>query len=573
MSNNNNITLDSLKHFWLPNGAPCFLADDIDICNSIESLGFQIYYLIGYQGVTTSSTTSYKPGTPSTTTQTTTYKSKIFKVVNNFVGRAISETEEDFGVGVVALEQESQYTMPSIPNVIVKKLDEFFRLIYAQHGTESIVLLTYDTKKQGPDGWGILVPEQTNTSAHCSYDPDSIVDLKNDDVLIVGSVHSHPEMPAYASGTDHTDQADFDGVHITYGWQKSVSNGATQYHLELQMAGTSYKLNVEDVFEDILTNKNPDPEVVAWSEKVKKVLPPQQQLAGVMGSPITTDITVPEFTPGGRRKPPKRDMFIPFDKAMYNGVIAAEVDISGNSNMICPSCSIALFKTEIYQGSACPACDIPIVAMNDDLNNIVNSVDIYQMERNLSTFVPYYLWATDNLAKDDFIMILKPADPRVPLEERSNPDEDGYPVQHVNVLEDDDDDDVHHVSLLKEDDDDSINVFEDDTDPWFFSTLCCGVPLEGPATACKCEITVLPNDTSHFDEVISSKNIDIYEKDSECETCANYYLPSCPKYREQVVLFVIDQQLPTTKLNGCEHWRSYEDSNNYAQDIWENYGV
>ena len=565
MSNNNNITLDSLKHFWLPNGAPCFLADDPDICNSIESLGFQIYYLIGYKGITTSNTTSYKAGAPSVTTQTTTYKSKIFKVVNNFVGRAISESEEDFGIGIVALDEEAQYTMPEIPNVIIKKLDEFFRLIYAQHGTESLVLLTYDTKKQGSDGWGILVPEQTNTPAHCSYDPDSIVGLKDDDVLIVGSVHSHPEMPAYASGTDHNDQADFDGVHITYGWQKSVSNGATQYHLELQMAGTSYKLNIEDVFEDISTNKDPDPEVVAWSEKVKKALPPQHQLAGVTESPTTTamattDIIIPEFTPGGRRKPPKRDMVIPFDKKTYNGVIAAEVDISGSSSMICPSCLIALFKTEIYQGSACPACDIPIVAMNDDLNNIISSVDIYQMERSLSTFVPYYLWATDSLNKDDFIMMLKPADSRVPLEERYNPDEDGYPVQHVNLLQDDDEDNY-------------INAFEDDTDPWFFSTLCCGVPLEGPATACKCKVTVLPDDISDFDEVVSSKNIDIYEKNSPCETCASYYLPSCSKYREQIVLFVVDQELPTTKLNGCEHWQSYQSSNNYAKDIWENYGV
>lgn len=567
MSTKDNITLNDLKHFWLPNGAPCFLADDIDICNSIESLGFQIYYLIGYKAITTSNTTTYKPGTPSVTTQNTTYKSKLYKVVNNFVGRAISESEEDFGEGIVALQEEAQYTMPAIPNIIIKKLDEFFRLVHAQHGTESIVLLTYDITKEGSDGWGILVPEQTNTSTHCSYDPDSIVDFKNDDVLIVGSVHSHPEMPAYASGTDHNDQADFDGVHITYGWQKSVSNGATQYHLELQMSGNSYKLNIEDVFEDILLSKDPDPEVLAWSEKVKKALPPQHQLAGVTESQITiptatTGTTALEFTLGGRRKPPKRDMVIPFDTKIYNGVIAAEVDISGNSNMICPSCLIALFKTEIYQGSSCPACDIPIVAMNDDLNNIISSIDIFQMERNRSTFVPYYLWATDSLDKDDFIMMLKPADSEVPLDGKIDADEEyNYPVQHFSLLKDD------------EDDFDPKEWLEYDTDPWFFSTLCCGVPLEGPATACKCKVTVLPDDISDFDEIISSKNIDIYEKDSVCETCANYYLPSCAKYREQIILFVVEQELPTSKLNGCEHWQSYKNSNNHAIDMWENYGV
>lgn len=273
MSENLKVTLDELDYYWLPNGAPCFLANRINICDDIEALGFQIYYLIAHKETITTTTTTYKPGSPSTTAPTATYESKIFKVVNNFVGRAVSIVEEDFGDKMFSIKDEASYSMPAIPNILIDKLDEFFRLVYAQHGTESIVLLTYDTTKEGSEGWGILVPEQVNTAAHCKYDPDSIVDLKEDHIMIVGSVHSHPEMSAYASGTDHSDQADFDGLHITYGWQKSVSNGATQYHLELQMAGTAYKLTVDDVFEDRILIKDPDPDVVEWSTKVKKVLP------------------------------------------------------------------------------------------------------------------------------------------------------------------------------------------------------------------------------------------------------------------------------------------------------------
>ena len=73
--------------------------------------------------------------------------------------------------------------------------------------------------------------------------------------MIVGSVHSHPGMPAYASGTDHADQADFDGVHITFGWQNNVNSGATQYHIELQVSGESYTLKPEDVFEGYTLQK------------------------------------------------------------------------------------------------------------------------------------------------------------------------------------------------------------------------------------------------------------------------------------------------------------------------------
>lgn len=557
MSNTTQITLNDLDYFWLPNGAPCFLANDINICEQIESLGFQIYYLIAHKGTTTSNTTSYKAGVPSTTTQNTVYNSKIFKVVNNFVGRAVSEVDEDFGADLVVLKEEAHYTMPAIPHVIVDKLDEFFRLVHAKHGTESIVLLTYDTTKEGSQGWGILVPEQTNTSAHCKYDPDSIVDLKEDHIMIVGSVHSHPEMPAYASGTDHSDQADFDGLHITYGWQKSVSNGATQYHLELQMGGTAYTLTPKDVFEDFIPNKEPDPEVVAWSDKVKKALPPQQQLAGAtsgiipINQPATPATPPPAYIPGGSRRPDKRSQVIPFSKEAYPGTIAAEIDISGNSSMICPSCLIALFKTEVYQGSACPACDIPIVPMNNDIKDIVDSIDIYNMERNLSTFAPYYLWASDS---EDFIMMIKPADARV---------ENEY-LDRVEGL----------TLLAPTDDWEDESIFNEDLlDKWSNVTICCGAVLNGEQTACGCQVTVLPEDVQDFDEAMSAQGLKVYDAHSVCESCEHYYFPSCPGYREQVMKFAIEAELPKEPLSGCTSWEAYKNSSDYSMEGWNNYGV
>lgn len=558
MSNDTQITLNDLNYFWLPNGAPCFLANNIDICEQIESLGFQIYYLIGHKGTTTNSTTTYKAGTPAATAQSVTYKSKMFKVVNNFVGRAVSEVEEDFGPELAVFKEEAHYTMPAIPHVIVEKLDEFFRLIHAKHGSESIVLLTYDTTKEGPEGWGILVPEQTNTSTHCKYDPDSIVDLKEDHVMIVGSVHSHPEMPAYASGTDHDDQADFDGLHITYGWQKSVANGATQYHLELQMGGTSYTLTAKDVFEDFILQKEPDPEVVAWSDKVKKALPPQPQLAGVttagtgiipLNQPATTP---PAYIPGGSRKLEKRSQVIPFDRNTYPGAIAAEIDISGNSSMICPSCLIALFKTEIYQGSGCPACDIPLVPMNNDIEDIINSIDIYNMERNLSTFVPYYLWATDGKMDEDFIMLIKPTDAR------------------VNDILNDKSPSFFGADDILEDE----SIFNEDLlDKWSNITLCCGAILDGENTACTCSVTVLPDDIQDFDEALSAQGIKIYDAHSVCESCEHYYLPSCPEYRDAVIKFAVEAELPKEPLYGCTSWQAYKNSSDYSMEGWENYGV
>jgi hypothetical protein len=145
----------------------------------------------------------------------------VVKVVNNIIGRSVSQVEDEIA-DLAAVRETAEYTLPGIPLEIVNRLDDFFRLVDAQHGTEAIVMLTFDPTKSDSSGWGVLVPEQTNTSVHCNYNPDSIVAEKPDHVMIVGSVHSHPGMAAYASGTDHADQADFDGIHITYGWQKSV---------------------------------------------------------------------------------------------------------------------------------------------------------------------------------------------------------------------------------------------------------------------------------------------------------------------------------------------------------------
>jgi hypothetical protein len=574
MSNTKNITLEDLDHFWLPNGAPCFLANKVDICDDIEALGFQIYYLIGHKATTTNTTSTYKAGSPTVTTPNTTYKSKMFKVVNNFVGRAVSIVEEDFGVDMVSIDDEAGYTMPAIPSIIIDKLDEFFRLVHAQHGTESIVLLTYDTTKTGSDGWGILVPEQSNTAAHCKYDPDSIVDLKEDHIMIVGSVHSHPEMPAYASGTDHSDQADFDGLHITYGWQKSVSNGATQYHLELQMGGTAYSLTAADVFEDRALVKDPDPDVIEWSAKVKKALPPQQAGVPTLGTgiiPLNQAITALQGTipqgsiPGGVRTVEKRPQVVPFDKLTYNGLIAAEIDLSGSGSMICPSCYLALFKSEIYQGSSCPACDIPTIAMNHNIDDIVNSLDSYQIYRGFSTKIPYYIWAIDVVSDEDIIMMIKPYDTKAEYN-----DIDG--VIEYSIL-----DDRSPVYLPSESKEDWIeeSIFDEDLmDKWANATLCCGAILNGENTACDCSVTVLPDDIMDFDEAMSAQNVNLYAKSSVCESCEHYYIPSCPSYKNAIVKFATVAELPENEaVSGCTEWQSYKNSSDYSTQGWDSYGM
>lgn len=220
----NSYTLDDVNHFWAEDGLPVFFGDREDIFDIAESIGFQIYYVLSNKII--------KPGTTSNKNTNNNNKNKTnfagvmapptpdkktmcsYKVCNNFVGRTVQEVPFTFSDEYIEVKPSAHYSMPLIPTVIVDKLDQFFRLVDDQHGTESIVMLTYDMDKEGPEGWGVLVPDQENTATHCNYDPHSIAEMKPDNIMIVGSVHSHPGMSAYASGTDHADQADFDGIHI-----------------------------------------------------------------------------------------------------------------------------------------------------------------------------------------------------------------------------------------------------------------------------------------------------------------------------------------------------------------------
>jgi len=256
------IPLEELKQFDLPNGMPCFIGDVADICQHVEAHGYTFYYVIGVEqyNITENKTTK------------TSVRPSIFKVVSTIVSRSVTVANPD-ELGLDTMRSQAWYSLPLIPFSLVQMMDDFFREVENIYNTESIVLLTYDPRfaesEHPSDGWGVLVPDQENTAGDCRYDHESIVSEKDENVYLVGSAHSHPNMAAFASGTDHKDQADFPGIHITYGWQKSVNNNATQYYIELQTPGGAFTMDPDQVFES-LPKGQPSPEIDNWLKKVTK---------------------------------------------------------------------------------------------------------------------------------------------------------------------------------------------------------------------------------------------------------------------------------------------------------------
>ena len=530
------VKLADLNYFWTKSGVPCFMANTDNIEEQIEFLGFNIYYLICNVATDRKVETNvYDKGiTTKNVSYVTDLSTKIVKVVNNFVGRTVSEIVDEDLFDFDVTRETAEYSLPAIPRVIIDKLDEFFRLVHAQHGTESIVLLTFDPQFQGQSqGWGVLVPDQVNTSVHCKYDADSIVDQKPEDVLIVGSVHSHPDMAAYASGTDHADQADFDGIHITYGWQKSVNNGATQYHIEMQMAGHTYTLKPEDVFEDYIFLKEPDPQVVEWTSKVKKALPPiaggsVTRVAQASTTQATTQAqSLPQASthPGIRNGDPRLQEYPdPKDDEPY--LVIGEVDSAGSE---CPSCQtevLAYYAKNFY----CDTCDLCFALISDSYAEIIDNAKKYLTDRNLDPNVTYYLWTKDG--KDqDLLMRIKEVDYN-------------------------DDDSSLHTSLLSSNEGTTVEVLDD----YFYEgfdqtrTVCCDVPLS-LIEQCTCEKTVYYDDVIEFDH---THPYNVYDNKAACVDCEFYYSRNCKPYLNSIVNFATSKQKIETPIGECKDFILYE---------------
>jgi hypothetical protein len=534
-----NYTLDDMNYFWMSNGAPCFVANNWevvdDICEVIESFGFQIYYLICDKATYKNVQTKDSKGVVTQSTSVS-YAPSILKVVNNFVGRSVSDSSDPLGSNFASVEEVAQYTMPYIPRTIVDKLDEFFRLVDAQHHTESIVILTYDPTKEGPDGWGVLVPEQQNTSVHCKYDADSIVAIKPDEAMIVGSVHSHPDMPAYASGTDHEDQADFDGIHITYGWQKTVNNGATQYHIELQMGGTAFTLKPEDVFEPLFVSKSPDPEVVEWTQKVKKVQPLNMGGSATQATQATLTQTQ-SYQKMWAQQPPNSQPTTAgtettthksFDKSIFlkeldsiphDSIVAIEIDLESVMSADCLICSFPLELQAIKSGF-CPTCDTPIITQDMGQYDIITMIHHYCSSRALDPNVGYYIYCVDeHNPVSNFLLNIKP--------QGLDPFAAGS-----DVVPDDD------------------FVYEE-------KTLCCGVNLTD-VHLCSCKKTVTESNIKEFDE--AHKKRFVYQIETDCFNCVNYYDVSCPSFKQSIVEFVQEGFTINDPIDVCASFVHYKNS-------------
>jgi hypothetical protein len=144
----------------------------------------------------------------------------------------------------------------------------FFDRVFERHGSESVVLLLWDLDRQR---YRLMVPPQEATVWESYSGMRSALDVKYTlpksmpaRHLLVGDIHCHGDVGAYASWTDKEDEQYRDGIHAIVG---HIDKNPPSLHMELAIDGTRFPLRFDAIFKGFRQRRRIIPD--EWMEMVK----------------------------------------------------------------------------------------------------------------------------------------------------------------------------------------------------------------------------------------------------------------------------------------------------------------
>ena len=127
--------------------------------------------------------------------------------------------------------------------------------------TETAYTLYYNATE---GKWDVKCPEQSGQGASVSFEDDGMGMPAG--YTLMGSIHTHPEMGAFWSGTDLNDQKFKAGLHIVFGLHNGL---VSQHKCTVFMPNAQEDQDIWDVLEEVDFNQEYDP-VPEWVETIKK---------------------------------------------------------------------------------------------------------------------------------------------------------------------------------------------------------------------------------------------------------------------------------------------------------------
>lgn len=113
--------------------------------------------------------------------------------------------------GLEKIEGYCVYRLPNFDKKTFGRIIGFFREVYKLHSSEALLYIFYNPETKE---WDLKAPAQEVNAA--SVEQKEEIEA-HEGFKLIGSVHSHGGMSAFHSGTDHEDQGDLDGFHLTIG--------------------------------------------------------------------------------------------------------------------------------------------------------------------------------------------------------------------------------------------------------------------------------------------------------------------------------------------------------------------
>ncbi|MBA3688492.1 MAG: hypothetical protein H0W81_06660 [Chloroflexi bacterium] len=170
----------------------------------------------------------------------------------------LSQTRVDEVAHLPAAREYLEYALPKVPATLMAQAVGFFRAVWSRQKSEALALLTWDG-----ESFGLVVPEQSAGMATVKHR------LKLEDVpagvRLIGSIHSHGALSAFASATDEADEADFDGIHVVVG---DVDERRPSYSAAIVVDGRRFGCRTALVLQRPRRFSSPPAE---WLERVKPI--------------------------------------------------------------------------------------------------------------------------------------------------------------------------------------------------------------------------------------------------------------------------------------------------------------
>ena len=131
-----------------------------------------------------------------------------------------------------------QCGLPKLPAQHVWRIQTFFKQIVEKFQSEASTTLYFN---KSTNEFKVYVPEQVVSHGSVNYERKALTHLEEmKNFLCVGTIHSHCDFGAFHSGTDISDEEDFDGLHVTFG-----NNNLDEFSISATIAVNGRRLQVD----------------------------------------------------------------------------------------------------------------------------------------------------------------------------------------------------------------------------------------------------------------------------------------------------------------------------------------